>query len=57
MHRIKLIKDFAEETFKINMERYCALSAEVVSNIDGEKGFNIFKELIQVKNEKINYNE
>lgn len=37
------------------MEKCCILCKEAVLNTDGEKGFNILKEQIQVKNEKINY--
>lgn len=55
--KLKLIKDYRGETFKTNIKKYCVLSKEAVLNTDGEKGFNILKEQIKVKNEKINYNE
>lgn len=55
--KLRLIKDYIGETLKRNMEKYCILCKEAVLNADGEKGFNMLGEQIQVENEKINYNE
>lgn len=55
--KLRLTKDYTGATLKTNIEKYCVLSKEAVLNTDGEKGFNVLKDQIQVKNEKISYNE
>lgn len=55
--KLRLIKDYTGESLKINIEKYCILSKNSILNMDWEKGFNILYEQIQVKNEKINYEE
>lgn len=55
--RLRLIKDYTGLSLKKNIERYCVLSQDAVLNTDGEKGFNTLNTQIQVKNEKVNYEE
>ena len=55
--KLRLINDYTGLSFKKNIERCCLLSNDALLNTDGEKGFNTLKEEIQVKNEKISYEE
>lgn len=44
-------------SLKKNIEQCCILTHAALLNTDGEKGFNTLNEEIQVKNEKISYEE
>lgn len=55
--KLRLINDYTGLSLKKNIEQCCVLSHDALLNTDGEKGFNTLKEEIQVKNEKISYEE
>ena len=55
--KLRLINDYTGLSLKKNIEKCCVLSHDALLNTDGEKGFNTLKEEIQVKNEKISYEE
>lgn len=55
--KLRLINDYTGLSLKKNIELYCVLSHDALLNTDGKKGFNILNEEIQVKNEKISYEE
>ncbi|MGN8743873.1 transposase, partial [Catenibacterium mitsuokai] len=52
-----LINDYTGLSLKKNIEQCCLLSNDSLLNTDGEKGFNTLGTEIQVKNEKISYEE
>ena len=54
---MRLITDYISLSLKKNIEQCCVSSHEALLNTDGEKGFNTLNEEIQVKNEKISYEE
>ncbi len=55
--KLRLINDYTGLSFKKNIEQCCVLSHAALLNTDGEKGFNTLGTEIQVKNEKISYEE
>ena len=55
--KLRLITDYISLSLKKNIEQCCVSSHEALLNTDGEKGFNTLNEEIQVKNEKISYEE
>ena len=55
--KLRLINDYTGLSLKKNIEKCCVLSHDALLNTDGEKGFNTPNEEIQVKNEKISYEE
>ena len=55
--KLRLINDYTGLSLKKNIEKCCVLSHDALLNTDGEKGFNTLNEEIQVKNEKISYEE
>ena len=55
--QVKIINDYTVLSLKKNIEKCCVLSHDALLNTDGEKGFNTLNEEIQVKNEKISYEE
>ena len=55
--KLRLINDYTGLSLKKNTEQYCVLSHDALLNTDGERGFNTFNKEIQVKNEKISYEE
>ena len=55
--KLRLINDHTGLSLKKNIEQCCVLSHDALLNTDGEKGFNTLNEEIQVKNEKISYEE
>ena len=55
--KLRLINDYTGLSLKKNMEQCCVLSHAALLNTDGEKGFNTLGTEIQVKNEKISYEE
>ena len=55
--KLRLLKDYTGLSLKKNIERNCVLYQDAILNTDGEKGFNILNTQIQVKNEKVNYEE
>ena len=55
--KLRLINDYTVLSLKKNIEQCCVLSHDALLNTDGEKGFNTLNEEIQVKNEKISYEE
>jgi hypothetical protein len=55
--KLILITDYTGLSLKKNIEKCCVLSHDALLNTDGEKGFNTLNEEIQVKNEKISYEE
>ena len=55
--KLRLINDYIGLSLKKNIEQYCVLSHDALLNTDGERGFNTFNKEIQVKNEKISYEE
>lgn len=55
--KLRLLKDYTSLSLKRNIEKNCVLYHDAILNTDGEKGFNILNTQIQVKNEKVNYEE
>ncbi|MFR4504216.1 MAG: transposase [Catenibacterium sp.] len=55
--KLRVITDYTGLSLKKNIEKCCVLSHDALLNTDGEKGFNTLNEEIQVKNEKISYEE
>lgn len=55
--KLRLINDYTGLSLKKNIEKCCVLSHAALLNTDGEKGFNTLGTEIQVKNEKISYEE
>ena len=55
--KLRVIADYTGLSLKKNIEKCCVLSHDALLNTDGEKGFNTLNEEIQVKNEKISYEE
>lgn len=55
--KLRLITDYTGLSLKKNIEKCCVLSHDALLNTDGEKGLNTLNEEIQVKNEKISYEE
>lgn len=55
--KLRRINDYTGLSLKKNIEQCCILTHAALLNTDGEKGFNTLNEEIQVKNEKISYEE
>ena len=55
--KLRLITDYTGLSHKKKIEKCCVLLHDALLNTDGEKGFNTLNEEIQVKNEKISYEE
>ena len=55
--KLRLINNYTGLSLKKNIEQCCVLLHDALLNTDGEKGFNTLNEEIQVKNEKISYEE
>lgn len=55
--KLRRINDYTGLSLKKNIEQCCILTHAALLNTDGEKGFNTLNKEIQVKNEKISYEE